>query len=185
MEEMTKKSLGTTKELAFSALMAALIAVCSQIQIPTSVPFTMQTFGVFVALGLLGGKWGTLSVLAYVLLGAVGVPVFAGFSGGIGILLGMTGGYIAGFIVMGLVYLAITKTLGEKDWVMILAMAVGLIVLYAFGTAWFIFVYSRTEGSIGVMSALGMCVFPFIIPDAVKLALAVTLTKLLKKYVRI
>lgn len=185
MEEMTKKSLGTTKELAFSALMAALIAVCSQIQIPTSVPFTMQTFGVFVALGLLGGKWGTLSVLAYVLLGAVGVPVFAGFSGGIGILLGMTGGYIAGFIVMGLVYLAITKTLGEKDWVMILAMAVGLIVLYAFGTVWFMFVYTRNIESIGVMSALGMCVFPFIIPDTVKLALAVTLTKVLKKYVRI
>ena len=77
--------------------LAALMAVCSWISIPTAIPFTLQTMAVFLAVGLLGGKRGTLAVTAYVLLGAVGAPVFANFSGGIGILLGQTGGYILGF----------------------------------------------------------------------------------------
>ena len=67
------------------ALFAAIIAVCSWIQIPMTVPFTMQTFAVFCALATLGGKGGTISILIYIVLGAVGVPVFAGFTGGIGI----------------------------------------------------------------------------------------------------
>ena len=78
------------------ALFAAIIAVCSWIQIPMTVPFTMQTFAVFCALTTLGGKGGTISILIYIVLGAVGVPVFAGFTGGIGILFGTTGGYIIG-----------------------------------------------------------------------------------------
>ena len=84
------------------ALFAAIIAVCSWIQIPMTVPFTMQTFAVFCALATLGGKGGTISILIYIVLGAVGVPVFAGFTGGIGILFGTTGGYIIGFLFTGL-----------------------------------------------------------------------------------
>lgn len=72
---------------------AVLIAICSWISIPMTVPFTLQTFAVFLAVGVLGGKRGSLAVLIYILLGAVGIPVFAGFSGGIGVLLGNTGGY--------------------------------------------------------------------------------------------
>lgn len=86
------------------ALFAAIIAVCSWIQIPMTVPFTMQTFAVFCALATLGGKGGTISILIYIVLGAVGVPVFAGFTGGIGILFGTTGGYIIGFLFTGLLY---------------------------------------------------------------------------------
>ena len=83
-----------TRDLARAALFAALIAICSWISIPTAVPFTLQTFAVFLALGVLGGKLGTLSVAVYLLLGAVGLPVFAGFQGGLGALLGATGGYL-------------------------------------------------------------------------------------------
>lgn len=181
--EVTKSKI-TTKELVFTALMAVIIAVCSWISIPTTVPFTLQTFGVFMAVGLLGGKKGTISVLVYILLGAVGVPVFAGFSSGIGVLLGTTGGYIVGFLISGLVYWAMTAAFGEKLPIMIIAMVLGLLVCYAFGTAWFMIVYAKNTAPIGLMTALGWCVFPFIIPDCIKIALAVVLTKQLKKYVK-
>ena len=96
-------------DLVYIAIGAALIAICSWISIPTAVPFTLQTFAVFFVLLALGGERGTLATLVYVLLGAVGVPVFAGFSGGIGILLGSTGGYIIGFLFTGLIYILFTK----------------------------------------------------------------------------
>ena len=181
--EVTKSKI-TTKELVFTALMAVIIAVCSWISIPTTVPFTLQTFGVFMAVGLLGGRKGTISVLVYILLGAVGVPVFAGFSGGIGVLFGTTGGYIVGFLLSGLVYWAMTAAFGEKLPIMIIAMVLGLLVCYAFGTAWFMIVYAKNTAPIGLLTALGWCVFPFIIPDCIKIALAVVLTKQLKKYVK-
>lgn len=182
--EVTKSKI-TTKELVFTALMAVIIAVCSWISIPTTVPFTLQTFGVFMAVGLLGGRKGTISVLVYILLGAVGVPVFAGFSSGIGVLFGTTGGYIVGFLLSGLVYWAMTAAFGEKLPIMIIAMVIGLLVCYAFGTAWFMIVYAKNTAPIGLMTALGWCVFPFIIPDCIKIALAVVLTKQLKKYVKL
>ena len=164
------------------ALFAAIIAICSWIQIPLTVPFTLQTFAVFCTLGILGGKNGTISVLLYIILGAVGVPVFAGFSGGVGVLLGTTGGYIIGFLFTALLYWAITHFFGNKLLVMILAMALGLVVCYAFGTAWFMLVYARTTGAVGLMTALGWCVFPFILPDCVKIALAILLAKRIPKH---
>lgn len=179
------KSKITTKELVLMALMSVIIAVCSWISIPTTVPFTLQTFGVFMAVGLLGGKRGTISVLVYILLGAVGIPVFAGFSGGIGVLFGTTGGYIVGFLLSGLVYWALTAALGEKLPIMIIAMVLGLAVCYAFGTAWFMIVYAKNTEAVGLMTALGWCVFPFIIPDCIKIALAIVLSKQLKKYVKL
>ena len=86
------------------ALGAVFIAICSWISIPAAVPFTMQTFAAFFVLSALGGKRGTITILTYIFLGAVGVPVFAQFTSGIGILLGNTGGYIVGFIFIGLNY---------------------------------------------------------------------------------
>ena len=74
-----------TYDMVYIAVFAVLMAICSWISIPTVVPFTLQTFGVFLAIGVLGGKRGSLAVLVYILLGAIGVPVFAEFTGGIGI----------------------------------------------------------------------------------------------------
>ena len=92
-----------TYDIVYIAVFAVIMAICSWISIPAAVPFTLQTFGVFIAVGILGGKRGTLSVLVFILLGAIGVPVFAGFSGGIGVLAGTTGGYIIGFLFSALV----------------------------------------------------------------------------------
>lgn len=174
-----------TLDLVYIAIFAVVMAICSWISIPAAVPFTLQTFGVFMAVGVLGGKRGSLSVLIYLLLGAIGVPVFAGFSGGIGALLGTTGGYIIGFLFSALLMWAMEVLLGRKTWVLGLSMVLGLIVCYAFGTVWFMTVYARESGAIGLGTALGWCVIPFIIPDLIKIALALLLCKQLSKAIKI
>lgn len=177
-----KKVKFTVRDMCFIAMFAVIIAVCSWISVPLTVPITLQTFGVFAALGVLGGKKGTIAVIVYVLLGAVGLPVFAGFKLGIGTLLGTTGGYIIGFVLSGIVYWAITDKFGIKLAVTVIAMALGLLVCYAFGTAWFMIVYTRSKGAVTLWSALGWCVFPFIIPDAIKIALAILVSERVGKY---
>ncbi|MDF2838560.1 MAG: BioY protein [Evtepia sp.] len=178
------KSSGT-RSLAYIALSVALIAVCSWIAIPTAIPFTMQTFAVFAVLGLLGGKRGTLAILSYLLLGLFGLPIFSGFQGGIGILLGSTGGYLVGFIVMGLLYWLLTKLLGTKPWIMALSMVLGLLLLYAFGSAWFLLVYTNSTGAMSFFTVLGLCVFPFLLPDLFKLLLALLLIRRLSPHLHL
>lgn len=173
-----------TLDMVYIGLMACLMAICSWISIPTVVPFTLQTMGVFLAVGLLGGKRGSLAVLVYILLGAVGLPVFSGFKGGIGALLGTTGGYIVGFLASALVMWGMEKAFGKAKWVLPVSMVLGLIACYAIGTAWFMVVYARNTGAVGMMTVLGWCVFPFIIPDLLKIALALFLTKALKRFVK-
>lgn len=168
-------------DLAYVAVCAALMAVCSWISIPATVPFTLQTFAVFCSLGLLGGRRGTVAILVYLLLGALGVPVFAGFSGGIGILFGTTGGYLLGFILMGLVYWLGERLSMDSRNIRIISMILGLLLCYAFGTAWFMFVYARQTGAIALGTALAWCVVPFILPDLVKMALALLLSGRLRK----
>ena len=173
-----------TRDMAFIALGAVVIIVCSWISIPTVVPFTLQTFAVFFLLSLLGGKRATFSILIYILLGAVGVPVFSGFKGGFGVLAGPTGGYVFGFILMGILYMLCEKLFGrrmKKLPVSLLTMLIGLVICYVFGTAWFILVYAGPSGGVGIGAALAMCVFPFIIPDLVKMALAVVLSSRIEK----
>lgn len=171
-------------DMVYIAISAALIAICSWISIPTAVPFTLQTFAVFFVLLLLGGERGTIATLVYVLLGAVGVPVFAGFSGGIGILLGSTGGYIIGFLFVGLIYILFEKFFKKNIVMKIIALVLGLAVCYAFGTAWFMHVYIKSSGEVGLLTVLGWCVFPFIIPDLIKMALAVVVAKRIEPVIK-
>lgn len=182
-KEMKKRF--ETLDLVYVALGAVLITICSWISIPTTIPFTMQTFAVFFVLSALGGERGTLAIIVYVLLGAVGVPVFAEFTSGIGILLGNTGGYIVGFIFMGLAYWLIVGILGKKQWVEIFAMVMGIVVLYSFGTVWFMIVYARSNGAVGLAMVLSWCVIPFIVPDLIKLGLALTLVRRLSPVLRL
>lgn len=192
----TAKRKYETIDLAYMALGAVLIALCSSISIPAVVPFTMQTFAIFLVLLVLGGRRGTMTIVVYVLLGAVGLPVFSQFGAGIGVLLGSTGGYILGFIFMGLTYRLVTGAAGRSStskvrwtgttgmgrsgkarWTEAAALVLGLLVLYAFGTAWYMFMYARTQGGAGLMSVLLLCVIPFVIPDLIKLALALALAR--------
>lgn len=172
------------RSMCYVGVFAALMAVCSWIAVPTAVPFTLQTLGVFLAVGLLGGKLGTAAVVVYVLLGAFGLPVFANFSGGAGVLLSNTGGYIIGFIFSALFMWAMERLLGRRTWVLLVSMLAGLVICYAFGTAWFMLLYMRTTGPVGLVTVLGWCVFPFVLPDLLKILLAMTITARLRPYVR-
>lgn len=176
-------SKSKTYDLVYIGVFAVLMAVCSWISIPTAVPFTLQTFGVFMAVGVLGGKKGTASVGLYLLLGVLGVPVFAGMTGGIGVLLGTTGGYIIGFFFSALVMWVMEKLPGKRSVIQVISMIIGLLVCYTFGTLWFMMVYMKNQGVVGLMTVLGWCVIPFIIPDILKIVLAYGLSRKLKKYV--
>ena len=167
----------TTRDLAYMAMAVALIAICSWISIPTTVPFTMQTFAVCLVSALLGTRRGFLAVACYLLLGAVGAPVFAGFKGGLGALLGVTGGYLVGFLFTALIAGAGAELSGRKLAVTLGAMAVGVLVCYVFGTAWFMVAYAKNSGPIGVGTALAWCVLPYLLPDAVKITLAAVLAR--------
>ena len=175
----------STRDMAYIALMSALMAVCAWISVPVGdVPFTLQTLGVFCAVGLLGGKRGTAAVLLYLLMGAVGLPVFSGFTGGPGRLLGVTGGYLIGFVFTGLTYWLVTVPAGGKMWSMALGMVLGCVVYYAFGTVWFMAVYARGSGPIGFGAAVMKCVAPYVVPDMIKIALALTLSRSVGRYLK-
>lgn len=157
------------RKMVLCSLFAALTAVCTWLSIPVAdIAFTMQTFAVLLTLGILGGRWGTVSILIYLLMGAVGLPVFSGFRGGIGALLGVTGGYIWGFLLLGLTYWALER-LGKP-----VAMITGMLVCYLCGSAWFM-IYAGS--GIGFAAAIFKCVMPYLIPDGVKLWLALTLSR--------
>ena len=169
MEE-TKRVTGkkgfSLRDMVLCALFAAILAVSAWLTVPGEVPFTLQTFGVFAALGLLGGKRGTIAIALYLVLGAVGLPVFSGFRGGFGVLLGTTGGYIFGFLLSGLLYWALTALLGNRGWVRL-----------------FLLVYLQKTGPISLGVVLAKCVVPFLLPDAVKLTLAWLLSHRLARHV--
>lgn len=174
-----------TRDVVYIALFTALIAVCAWITVPSAIPFTLQLFAIFLTLGLLGGKRGSVAVLCYILLGAFGVPVFSGFRGGIAVLSGVTGGYIVGFIFSALAYWGVTALGKDKFVWKIAGMVIGLIVCYAFGTAWFVFVKGKTTSPVDVATALSLCVLPFIVFDAVKILLAAFLTRVLSPRLRL
>ena len=171
------------RSMVYAAICAALIAVCAWISIPGPVPFTLQTFGIFLTLGLLGGRWGTTAVLVYILMGAAGAPVFAGFKGGPGTLFGPTGGYILGFLLSALLMWAMERYLGRGRGVLLSAMVLGLLLCYLFGTLWFMRLY--TGGPMTFRGALMACVIPYVPVDALKLGLALFLTMRLRPHVKL
>lgn len=181
MEYIKDTDSNKTRDIVYMSVFTAMISICSWISIPASIPFTLQTMGVFMTVGLLGGKRGTLTVLTYILLGAIGVPVFAGLTGGVSVLLGTTGGYIIGFLLSALLMWGIETIMGRNQIVLAFSMIAGLIVCYAFGTAWFMLIYTQHSGVIGLSTVLGLCVIPFIIPDLIKIGVALFLTNRLKK----
>lgn len=186
MENTKSNSQNSSKILSivYVGVSAALIAICSWISIPLTVPITLQTMGVCLISGLMGLKRGTLATVIYILLGAIGVPVFSGFTGGISIILGSTGGYIIGFIFTALIVGFVSDKFKGKFVPLVISMIVGILVCYAFGTVWFAVVYANSGESATIGTILGWCVIPFLIPDAVKIAIACVLTNRLKKFIK-
>ena len=160
-------------------MFASLMAICAWISVPVGdTVFTLQTLAVFLCLGLLGGKRGIAAIFIYLLLGAAGLPVFSGFRGGVGMLLGPTGGFLVGFLAMALLFWLITALLGEKC--RFFALLFGQLLCYGCGAAWFAF----STGN-GIFPALMLCIVPYLLPDGVKLTLAWLLTKRLRRRMQI
>lgn len=172
------------KNITSVSLFTALLVICSWITIPFTVPFTLQTLAVFCACLILGGKLATLCTSVYVLLGAVGLPVFSYMGAGVGALFGATGGFIMGFIGISAVYYLVTRVFGDGDKVKLFGGFAGLIFCYFLGTVWYVLFYTYSEVG-GIMSALFTCVIPYILPDIIKLLLAFFLYTCLRKRYRI
>ena len=160
--------------MVFASLFAALTAAGAYIQIPipfSPVPVTLQVFFVLLAGSMLKSKWGSLSMIVYTLLGIAGLPVFAGGSSGIGVLLGPTGGYIIGFILAAYILgkLSEKTETADKPRLLInaLNMIAGVLVLYACGFIQLVFV-----ANIGPIAALALGVVPFLPGEIVKTAVA-------------
>ena len=166
----------TVRDLTSIAMMSVIIAVCSWLTVPFVVPFTMQTFAVFFALEYLGGRRGIAAVALYILLGIVGLPVFSGFTGGVGHLMGPTGGFIIGFILSAMIYWLGERFISDNVRRHIALMLICLAACYALGTVWFAMVYKTS-----IFAALCSCVFPFIVPDIIKILLVTLVVKRLNK----
>lgn len=169
-----------TTRLLISALFAALTAVCSFISIPlpfTPVPVNLATLSVFLAGGLLGWKYGAVSQIVYLILGAAGVPVFHNFTGGLGILTGPTGGYIVGYVAAAFLTGWLLDHCRRPNSIPILAgsMLAGLCACYFLGTIWFMLLSHSA-----LFPALLACVFPFLPGDALKIIAACLLIKKLR-----
>lgn len=165
-------SIFTTRDLVLCALCAALTCILAPISIPLAagVPISLATFAVMLSGVLLGARLGAVSQLIYVLLAAVGLPVLAGWTGGIGIITGMTGGYIVGYILLafltGLIYQPFSRStnMGVRIGFMSLGMIIGTAALYTLGTAWFMFITGMT-----LQESLAACVLPFLPGDFCKM----------------
>lgn len=167
------------KDMTKISLFTAITVVCSQISLQIgTIPFTLQTFAVFLGAAVLGFKKGVLSTLVYILLGVVGLPVFSGFRGGIGVLFGTTGGYIWGFLISAAVIGFMTEKFGKSLLVTIGSMILGLILCYAVGSLQYMLLY--TKGPISFGAVVATCVMPFIPIDAVKIFLAALISTKIK-----
>ena len=169
------------RNIALCGLSSALMALCAWISVPIfDIAFTMQSFAVFFALFVLGGKWGSAAILVYLCLGIAGLPVFSNFQGGLGALLGVTGGFLWGFLLCDLCYWLLSSLFGKK-WNILWA-AISLLLCYGCGCIWFYAVYG--DGSaLGLGAVIFKCVVPYLLPDTLKIYLSWQLSRKLMRYI--
>ncbi|MGN1060740.1 MAG: biotin transporter BioY [Candidatus Coproplasma sp.] len=188
------------RDICYIALFVAVLTACSWIAIPISeISITLQTMGVCMAAGFLGWKRGVLCVLAYILLGVCCVPVFSEFKNFYALIASASAGYVVGFLFTALIvgitsdkmHLIGKKVTGKAAKqvvqliILALSMAVGVAVCYLFGTLWFMLIYKGSVTTTNLQLALTYCVYPYILPDLVKIVLSTFLVNYLKGYVKL
>ena len=179
---MAANSKINVKDMAYIALTATFMSVCAWISIPATVPFTLQTFAVFLCAAVFGSKRAAIAIIVYIILGAVGLPVFSGFRGGPGMLVGATGGFITGFLPAAVIA-GWHASVRKSALVDIIYMLTALFICYVFGTLWYAAVYG--SGLAAFKSALLVCVVPYVVPDCIKIALAAALAPRLRRYIKV
>ena len=175
---MTQKGKTNLQYLLYVSLAVALMAVCSFITLPLFVPITLQTLALYFTLFFLGGRGGSIAATLYVSLGALGLPIFSGFAGGIGHLFSNTGGFIFGFIVAALVFWLFETLLKKAKWCAFISASLSLASLYACGVLWYVFVYISSEGTV---PAILITVLPTLLFDIVKIFVAYIISSRLSK----
>jgi len=167
-----------TFKLVLCAIFTAIICVFSQIVIPLGViPLNLTTFAIILCGGVLGIKYGTVATLLYIFIGVIGIPVFAGFKGGAGVLLGPTGGFIIGYLFVALLSGMAFRN-QRNSLITVLILCVANIVCYIIGTFWYMLITKA-----GLLSAISVCILPFIPGDAVKVAIAYPVIVKIKKQI--
>ena len=162
--------------MTMTGVMAAITSVLAPLALPVGpVPVTLVNLVIYLSLYLLGGRLASISCLIYILLGLAGMPVFAGFTGGAGKLLGPTGGYILGYLVMAVVSGVFVDRFSSRI-LHGMGMIIGTALCYGLGTAWYCFSAQTTPAA-----ALALCVFPFIPGDVIKIGAALTLGPILRE----
>ncbi|MGL4607327.1 MAG: biotin transporter BioY [Eubacteriaceae bacterium] len=167
------------QDMTTMALFATLTAIFSQISIPlpmTPVPINLALLSVFVSGGILSPYKAGISQIIYVLLGVIGLPVFANFGGGLGTLLGPTGGYVLGYILCAFIISFILRRTEKNYLSLFFSIIIGLLICYLLGTFWF-----TISTNTSFISALSLCVFPFIPGDLLKILISIFLISRLKK----
>ena len=162
------------------SLFAALMCIGAWLHFPSVVPATMQTFVVFVSLGLLGSKNTFIMLVIYLLSGALGLPVFSGFTGGVGALTGPTAGFIWGFL-MGVPVFYIFEKYCRKKSLIIIAYIIYILLHYIPGALWYCYFNLGCISAEGILSSALVTVVPFIVPDVVKLGAALLVVGKVKK----
>ena len=172
MAEERVKQVISTRSLTIIGLMTAVCCVLGPISVPIgAVPVSLGVLAVLLTVYVLGTFKGTVATLVYILLGTVGLPVFSGYQGGLQKISGPTGGYIIGFIFLALIAgVFIDRFSYKKCYMHVVGMVLGLAVCYLFGTVWFVFVTKMN-----FIAALGVCVVPFLLFDALKIAFCFTM----------
>lgn len=180
METVKAKKKISIRDMVMVALMAALTCILAPLSIAIGpVPISLTNLVVYFSVILLGKRYGTLSYIVYLLIGLVGLPVFSKFQGGVAILVGPTGGYIIGFIFMAIIAGIFVEKFDGNRFMYAVGMVLGTLVVYAFGTAWFCYIMDM-----GVMKALSLCVFPFVLVDLGKIILAVIIAPNMKRLIK-
>lgn len=178
---MDPHSENSLRWMVYCALMAAFIAVGAYLAIPIGpVPIVLQNLFVLLAGLVLGSRWGTTSVLIYLLAGLCGLPVFAGGGSGPARFVGPTGGYLVGFVSAAFVVGWITERFGRKNSVQVAAMIAGSLLVYAFGVPWL-----AAVAHISIGNALVAGMYPFLIGDAIKIAAAIPIARTIRPLLRL
>ena len=175
-----KQSKTNVREMALIALMAAVTCILGPLSVPIGVvPISLTNFAIYLAIYVLGCRRGTISYIVYLLLGLVGLPVFSGFSSGVGKLFGPTGGYLIGFIFMALICGFFIEKWEKKLYMHFIGMVLGTAVCYVFGTAWLAY-----TAHMGFAAALAAGVIPFIPGDLVKIIIAMIAGPIIRKQLK-
>lgn len=172
------------QRIALTGILAAIICLLAPLSIPTgAIPISLATFAIYIIACTVKAKNSVSAVIIYILLGAIGLPVFSSFRGGVHVIAGVTGGYIIGYIPCTIIISFLTEKFESKKWIYPASMVLGTLICYLIGTLWYMW-----QAKNGFTAALAVCVVPFIVGDIIKIsaasAIGITLRKRLNRFTK-